>query len=366
MPLDRIYLTRHGHRLGWTIDLQTGIYSSPYNSPTGNATDPTLTSHGVRQSHELAAHMVSENFDPKPWRVYSSPFYRCLQTIRPGIEALKERQVNSWTGSADGSELDVRLENGLGEWFGTSSFNHPSPASPAILQSLFPNIVHSDPEQHYSPEVIPSSHGETIIQLHDRLATTLAAIIARVDSEVEIFEALQPHSSPMARSSKAIMICSHAAPLIAMGRALTGCMPEDPEEEDFKVFTTGLSTFVRRKRPTVIRSRSGSGDREGNLVIGTSSEQVGEDVIGRLAPGTKVGGPHIKVPDWTEGKGVGGGWDCISNSDCGFLSGGEERGWHFNGEESFDTIVTNPHTAVTSPTISGHDLSSSSTGPSKL
>jgi transcription factor C subunit 7 len=284
------------------------------------------------------------------------------------------------------------------EWFGTSSFNHPSPASPAILQSLFPNIVHSDPEQHYSPEVIPSSHGETIIQLHDRLATTLAAIIARVDSEVEIFEALQPHSSPMARSSKAIMICSHAAPLIAMGRALTGYMPEDPDEEDFKVFTTGLSTFVRRKRPTVIRSRSGSGDREGNLVTGTSSEQAGEDVIGRLAPGTKVGGPHIKVPDWTEGKGVGGGWDCISNSDCGFLSGGEERGWlvlfkllysisyfllpflpdpfsstsltihprHFNGEESFDTVVTNPHTAVTSPTISGHDLSSSLTGPSKL
>jgi len=298
--------------------------------------------------------------------VYSSPFYRCLQTLRPAIEALKEQQLNSWTSFADGSDLDLRLENGLGEWFGTSSFSHPSPASPAILQSHFPNIVRSDPEQHYSPEVIPSSHGETIIQLHDRLATTLEAIIARVDSEVDIFEASQPHSSPMARSSKAIIICSHAAPLIAMGRALTGQMPEDPGEEDFKVFTTGLSTFVR-KRPTVVRSRSDSGAKDGNLVTGerTNLEQAGEDVIGRLAPGTEVGGPHVKVPDWTEGKGVGGGWDCISNSDCSFLSGGEERGWHFNGEESFDTVITNPRPAVISPTISDHDLSSS-TSPSKL
>ena len=232
----------------------------------------------------------------------------------------------------DGSIETYSLTNWrLGrEWFGTSSFNHPSPAPPAILQSHFPNIVHSDPDQHYSPEVIPSNHGETIIQLHDRLATTLAAIIARVDSEVDIFEALQPHSSPMATSSKAIIICSHAAPLIAMGRTLTGHMPEDPGEEDFKVFTTGLSTFVRRKRPTVVGSRSDSGAKEGNLVIGaerTSLEQAGGDVIGRLAPGTKVGGLHVKVPDWTEGKGVGGGWDCISNSDCSFLNGGEERGW---------------------------------------
>lgn len=32
-----------------------------------------------------------------------------------------------------------------------------------------------------------------------------------------------------------------------------------------------------------------------------------------------------------------GGWDCILNSWCGHLSGGEERGWHFHGDESFDS-----------------------------
>lgn len=95
--------------------------------------------------------------------------------------------------------------------------------------------------------------------------------------------------------SKAILICTHAAPLIAAGRALTGYMPEDPSEEDFKPFTAGLSTFVRRRRK--------KGD---------------EGVGGKWAEG---------VPDWRGGKGVGGGWDCVGNGECGFLSGGEERGW---------------------------------------
>ncbi|KAL2373440.1 hypothetical protein RJZ57_002073 [Blastomyces gilchristii] len=44
-----------------------------------------------------------------------------------------------------------------------------------------------------------------------------------------------------------------------------------------------------------------------------------------------------KVPRWQGGVGVGGGWDCVGNGECGFLSGGKERGWHFNGEEDFDT-----------------------------
>ncbi|KAF9885903.1 hypothetical protein FE257_012193 [Aspergillus nanangensis] len=330
MPLDRIYLTRHGvgdlatplHRLNWTINYKTGEYKSQFPTATGNPADPTLTSHGVRQSFELATYLVSPSVHPKPFRVYSSPFYRCLQTIQPGVEALKAKQQ-----SADGTidslaDLDVRLENGIGEWFGpTSFFHHPSPESPDVLKTHFPNILPDDQPSSTStgkkmPHIYPSTRGETIAQLHDRLATALSCIIAEVDAEIATVEASQP---PSARTSKAILICSHAAPLIAIGRALTGRMPEDSSEEDFNVFTAGLSTFVRRAG--------------GSSAAGDSWSM--EDV---LAPGTRAGRfPAVQVPDWRGGKGVLGGWECVANGDCSFLSGGAERGWHFNGEEGFDT-----------------------------
>ncbi|GAB1217863.1 hypothetical protein ATERTT37_007106 [Aspergillus terreus] len=305
----------HHHRLNWTIDYKTGEYKSQFPTPTGNPADPTLTSHGVRQSFELAAHFVSPAVHPKPFRVYSSPFYRCLQTIQPAVEALKEAQQRQLTTGTDhgidaAAELDVRIENGVGEWFGpTSFFHHPSPASPADLKSHFPNILAADTTA--PAHVYPSTRGETIAQLHDRLATALAAIIADVDAEIAQLERTQPPSS------KAILICSHAAPLIAIGRVLTGRMPDDSGEEDFNVFTAGLSTFVRRGAPAQ-----------------TPQETQSQDV---LAPGTRIAQPDVaKVPCW-KGIGVAGGWDCVANGDCSFLSGGAERGWHFSGEESFDT-----------------------------
>ncbi|KAF7171883.1 hypothetical protein CNMCM5623_004188 [Aspergillus felis] len=115
MPLDTIYLTRHGHRLSWTIDYKTGTYKAHFPTATGNPADPTLTSHGVRQSHELAAHIASPGFQPKPFRVYCSPFYRCLQTIQPAVEALKAKQQHEQSSDIEpGADFDVRIENGIG------------------------------------------------------------------------------------------------------------------------------------------------------------------------------------------------------------------------------------------------------------
>ncbi|KAJ5596870.1 Histidine phosphatase superfamily clade-1 [Penicillium hetheringtonii] len=305
MPLDTIYLTRHGLRLNWTIDHRTGIYKPQFPTPTGNPADPALTSHGVRQSHELAVHITAPEFHPKPFRVYSSPFYRCLQTIQPSVEELKRKHQDISSGNDDTSttalhgqiekaaNFNVRLENGLGEWFGpTNFFDHPPHPSPTSYSSI--------------------DEGETIAQLHNRVAAALEGIIADVDAEITALEANQPLEQ---RTSKAILMCGHAAPLIAMGRALTGNMPEDSSVEDFFVFTAGLSTFRRRGAAT-----SGEIRVKGGV----------------LAEGTKLCRSK-GVPDWENGRGVGGGWDCISNGDCSFLSGGAERGWHFNGEEGFDT-----------------------------
>jgi len=96
--------------------------------------------------------------------------------------------------------------------------------------------------------------------------------------------------------------------MIAMGRVLTGRMPEDPAEEDFKCFTCSFSKYVRRQEPAKIELNS------------TWDAAVAEN-----------------VPDvgWRGGAGVSGGWDCEVNGDCSFLQGGEERGWRFSGDEGF-------------------------------
>lgn len=150
-----------------------------------------------------------------------------------------------------------------------------------MLKSLFPAF-----DEDYTPVIRPSVNGETISDLHDRTAYALHRVIERSDKE----------------GVKAIVICTHAATLIAIGRALTGRVPDDWSEEDFKPFTCGLTTFVRRE--------------------GEKSERLERDVADWEGPETAI--PTV---GWKGGIGVGGGWNVTANGDCSFLSGGEERGW---------------------------------------
>ena len=91
-------------------------------------------------------------------------------------------------------------------------------------------------------------------------------------------------------------------------------MPDDSSEEDFNVFTAGLSTFKRRGTSSTA-STIQSGDQEE-----CSSQKP-------LAEGTTFIRASGSPPQWKNGRGVGGGWDCLANGDCSFLSGGAERGW---------------------------------------
>lgn len=177
----------------------------------------------------------------------------------------------------------VNVEPGVGEFYGLARFDHPSPATIDVLNEHFPNL-HAEK----NPSIIPSKKGESIVQLHDRVAYALRHIIAKADADP---------SGP-----KTLLICSHAAAMIAIGRALTGNMPEDYSEDDFNCFTCSFSKFVRRGVPE-------------------KSDSPGDDA--RWSPDD----PDV-VPDiqW-RGKGVSGGWDCVINGDCSYLAGGEERGW---------------------------------------
>ncbi|KAL8866475.1 MAG: hypothetical protein Q9174_006282, partial [Haloplaca sp. 1 TL-2023] len=251
-------------RVSYTLDAATGTYHTNSPSPTGIPSDPPLASYGVQQSHELAEALAK--LDPAIDYVYSSPFYRCLQTVEPAIEKLRKG-------------IRVRAENGIGEWYGLANFNHPSPAPPTFLKTLFPSTF----GETYKPLIIPPRAGETIAQLHDRVASALDKIIAAVDEE-------------SGEKDVAVLICTHAATLIAIGRVLTGCMPEDPNVDDFPAPTAGITKFVRQYN--TVSSHGNDGE-------GSESEKASVD--------------------WKERKGTSGVWSCVMNANCDHLAGGSER-----------------------------------------
>ncbi len=168
------------------------------------------------------------------------------------------------------------------DFYGLARFDHPSPAPLPVLHTHFPNQLHKS----YKPVLIPSANGESISALHDRIAYTMHRIIAELDADPA--------------KPKAVLISTHAASMIAMGRVLTGTMPEDIGEEDFKCFTCSLSRFERK-----------------NKSAKASRVELWNDATR----------DHVPDVDWRDGKGLIGGWDCVVNGDCSFLSGGEERGW---------------------------------------
>lgn len=180
----------------------------------------------------------------------------------------------------------------------TKTFTHPPPPTLPILQEHYPNLLNLD----YKASFFAPPGGENIGQLHNRQALTLSHIIATVDAELKDYEASLPINDPHKTSEKAIIICAHAAPIVAMGRVLTGNMPEDVCTDDFRTDTAGINAFKRRSQNSSAIPTTANNDW------------------------------------WTSGVGVGGGWDCVVNGQVDFLADGAQRHWHFHGEEDFDTM----------------------------
>ncbi|KAI4097239.1 MAG: hypothetical protein LQ339_006804 [Xanthoria mediterranea] len=280
MVVTTIYVTRHAFRVSYTLNTATGEYHTNSPSPTNIPSDPPLAAYGVQQSHELALELAK--LDPPVDYLYSSPFYRCLQTLEPAVQNL-------------GPGIRVRADNGIGEWYGIASFHHPSPATPAFLKSLFPSSF----DDTYQPSLIPPPAGETVAQLHDRVAVALAHIIGSVDAENTARET-------------SILLCTHAATLIAIGRTLTGNMPDDPNVDDFLAPTAGITKFLRKQDSKLDVSKpSGHGTAK-----------------------------SIGIVDWRNGQGVAAGWTCVLNGNCDHLTGGAERSWRFSGEETLDDLAS--------------------------
>ncbi|MBE3047592.1 histidine phosphatase family protein, partial [Candidatus Bathyarchaeota archaeon] len=185
------------------MDPITGETTATVLSPTGIPADPPLTSHGVDQANELAAHLNA--LHPPIDAVYSSPYYRCLQTISPFV-ALKNDHLQRPSGNGDAvAPLKIRTERGLSEFFGAAHFDHPIPAEKPTLKRLFPAV-----DEEYQSRVVPSRKGESYEALYQRVRSALENIIEQCDAE----------------GHRTVILCSHAATVIAMGRVLTGEMPE--------------------------------------------------------------------------------------------------------------------------------------------
>ncbi|QUC19424.1 uncharacterized protein UV8b_03665 [Ustilaginoidea virens] len=302
MVLERIYVVRHGFRSSWTVNPQTGTYSG-IPSPTGIPGDPALTSYGIDQSKQLARHLMT--LDPKVDKVYSSPFYRCLQTMAPFMELQKQLQLQqaednpghdtrTLTGAPGGpgwgaasAVTTVLPEHGIREWFGSAPFRHPEPAGPEVLKRLFPSY-----DDSYVSTVKPSARGESLEQLQDRVTRALRGIIEQCDAD----------------GTRTIVLCSHAAVIILMGRILTGQVPASVDVDDFHAYTCGVSLYSRRKASSATGGRITDDSRHGRDSASSNPDDKAD---------------------------VTGNWDCDLNSDCSFLSGGQERGWRFSGDESF-------------------------------
>lgn len=71
MTLKEIWVARHGFREDWVND------NPPLHTNLRN--DPPLSNFGRQQSQELATFLKDKSID----RIYSSPFYRVLETIYP-------------------------------------------------------------------------------------------------------------------------------------------------------------------------------------------------------------------------------------------------------------------------------------------
>ncbi|CAE6534147.1 unnamed protein product [Rhizoctonia solani] len=198
-----ILIARHGFRLNWL--------TNDWASPTGTKKDPPLAAYGVAQAADLAKFIKSLPEEHRPTLLFSSPYYRCLQTTNPTSEVLG---------------IPIYVEHGLSEWYspvtpGTGL--HPRPQSAETLKQYFPSIDPSWESIYY-----PDRRGETVKGVHDRCAEFLDAFITRIENH------------PTFGAHKNILLVSHAATCAALVR----CLVND-RELPIRVGTCSLSILER-------------------------------------------------------------------------------------------------------------------------
>ncbi|KAJ3894984.1 histidine phosphatase superfamily [Lentinula edodes] len=201
--IETIYIARHGFRLNWV--------TTNWESPTGLPKDAPLSAFGVAQARELANYFSSLNEDQRPTLIFSSPYYRCLQTSQPSAQALG---------------LPIYVEHGISEWYSPVVPNtglHPRPASASSLKAYISEID----SDAWSSIYYPTRKGEDVDQIHERAHSVLSDLISEVESRFP--------------NHKRVLLVSHAATVIALARDLAG-----DRELPLRVGCCTLSEFSRK------------------------------------------------------------------------------------------------------------------------
>ncbi|ODV88113.1 hypothetical protein CANARDRAFT_187450, partial [[Candida] arabinofermentans NRRL YB-2248] len=182
MTLKTIYITRHGYRANWLPKDQ-----QPPN-PTGIDSDPPLAPHGVDQADELSQ-FITKSLNPKPQVIFSSPFYRCVETALPTAKALN---------------IDIFLERGVGEWYRPDRDIIPQPADHERLNKFFGCLTEEWPWD----TVIPSPKGEHESDIFARCKKFWELFIPKFESKFPDYDT--------------VLIVTHAATKIALDMSLLG------------------------------------------------------------------------------------------------------------------------------------------------
>ncbi|EJU01884.1 phosphoglycerate mutase-like protein [Dacryopinax primogenitus] len=191
-----IYIARHGFRLSWI--------TQTWKSPTATPRDPPLAAYGHDQTKEMTAYFLALPAHERPTVIYSSPYYRCLQTANPVADALN---------------IPLYVEHGLSEWYMRVKPNTgllPRPHHASSLKEHFPNIDDSRQSVY-----LPSRKGEDIPEVHRRADETLKALL---------------HTA----NSPRMLLVTHAATAIALIRGLA----RDPDLP-VRVGCCTITTFRR-------------------------------------------------------------------------------------------------------------------------
>lgn len=176
-------------------------------SVTGQPRDPPLAALGETQAKEVAAYFLSLPESERPTAIFSSPYYRCLQTALPTAQALN---------------IPIYIEHGLSEWYSPVKPNtglHPRPGPASSATQFFPAGA-IDPEGWTSIHY-PSRKGESIAQIHDR-----------VEQFLEDFIPLRP-------DGERVLLVSHAGTIAAA----VGVLSND-RDMPVRIGCCSLSEFV--------------------------------------------------------------------------------------------------------------------------
>ncbi|KAJ7487652.1 histidine phosphatase superfamily [Mycena galericulata] len=250
--IETIYIARHGFRMNWI--------NSNWKSVTGLARDPPLAAFGETQAQELADYLLSLPKDQRPTAIFSSPYYRCLQTSKPVSTALG---------------IPIYVEHGISEWYspvapGTGL--HPRPASAASLRMYFPTEIDADAwaSVYYPPRI-----GEDVAQMHARARTFLDVFVPAVERALP-------------GTHKRVLLVSHAATVIALTRALL----DDPTLP-LRAGCCSLTEVVRREggAPVIGGWEARRLVDGAHLADGTSRDWGFEDI--EIANGQVVADPGV-------------------------------------------------------------------------